>query len=246
MKTFLKIVMPLCFVYALTKDISSFFNPCKRDDATLADCMIRTAYEILPNLKKGIPELALAPLDPLLISNVSFSIGSESMTLDVKLRNLKVMDLGFFEVKNLTTKINEGIINFEFYLPQLRIVADYEIKGKLLVFAVAGIGPCALNGSGVSVTTVWRGKLYEKDGVKHTRYDKLDVEFHIKNVTINFENLFDDNEELTQAANKIFNENINILREELDSVIKTIIGDVLTDYVNKLYSQYSNDELFPL
>ncbi|XP_031345530.1 uncharacterized protein LOC116172454 [Photinus pyralis] len=246
MNTFLKIVIPLCFAHALTKDIPSFLRPCKRDDVTLGECMTRTAYEIVPKLKNGISELALDPLDPLLVSNVSFSTGGESMRLDVKLKNLKVMGLELFVVKNLTTKINEGIFNFAFYVPQLRIVADYEIEGKLLAFAVAGIGRCELNGSDVSATTLWWGKLYEKGGEKYIRFDKLDIEFDIKNVTVHFENLFGGNEELTLVANKMFNENINILKEELQPVIKNIINDVLTDYVNKLHSEYTMDQLFPL
>lgn len=60
-----------------------------------------------------------------------------------------------------------------------------------------------------------------------------------------FSDLFKGNEELTNNTNRIFNENSDLLYNDIKPVVGEGMSKLMTSVLNEVHKQYSIDDLYP-
>lgn len=97
----------------------------------------------------------------------------------------------------------------------------------------------------MKVTATLKGKRETIKGKEHANFDKIDIDLEIPKAVLYFDNLFENNEELTRATNQAINDNIKEILVELKPVVSKTVGDIVLSLVGSLFRRYSVDELFP-
>lgn len=96
------------------------------------------------------------------------------------------------------------------------------------------------------VTATLKGKRQITKGKEYVIFDKIDIELDILDgATLYFDNIFENNEELTRATNAAIKENIVEILAEFKPVIRKTVGDIVLSFLGSLFRRYSIDELFP-
>lgn len=97
----------------------------------------------------------------------------------------------------------------------------------------------------VEGTLSLNGKYFKKNDKDYLEWHQEAIDFSIEKVSLLFEKLFGDNDELTNQTNKLINENIDPIIGELKPVIQKVISDVVFSCINRVFTKYSVNELFP-
>lgn len=80
--------------------LASYIHVCKRSDPKVEQCVINSVEDIRPTLKKGIPELDVPAIEPLLIPEVGVP-GRDGGSAVAYGRNIKVHGASDFKVDSL-------------------------------------------------------------------------------------------------------------------------------------------------
>lgn len=99
--------------------------------------------------------------------------------------------------------------------------------------------------AGVNTIAEWYGSLKQRKGKDYIVFDKIDINATVKTGHINLENLFENNAALTEAANQAFNDNMDLLKEELYPMFNEVISTILKAFYNRVHDLFPVDDLFP-
>lgn len=160
LKTSLVLVLTLHFAIIKgdndikTNPLPSFVQSCQRDSASLNDCVQDSIETLIPMLSKGIPELFIPPLDPLLIPEVTLEENSGAVVFSSSYKNISVKGLSRFGISSVEVEPNIPEFKFKFYFPEIQIKANYSVTGKIMLMPLQGDGSVKANFSEfVSVQT---------------------------------------------------------------------------------------------
>lgn len=82
-------------------------------------------------------------------------------------------------------------------------------------------------------------------GKEYLVFDKIDLDLNLSNGHLYFADLFRGNPELTANTNRIINENIVDIINDLKPVINKTISDIVLLLIRQVFERFSVDELFP-
>ncbi|CAG9832095.1 unnamed protein product [Diabrotica balteata] len=204
-------------------------------------CILKNVELIRPRLPNGIPELLIPPMNPFKLPEATLKTSGFEVTFkDVEIFNLDKIDIKEFQCNTETLKIK---LSAEF--PVMAAKCKYKIKGKVLVLDLDSSGNFNGNFSSTSVTVEGTGKLVTKKGNQYLDFDDFTFDVYIGTAFIHFDKLLGDNEELTKNANKVINENIRALLDDLHPVAVSSIKGVLMGIAGQIFNRFSFEELFP-
>lgn len=89
------------------------------------------------------------------------------------------------------------------------------------------------------------GDRYFKKGKEYINIKTKKLDLSLGKPVFYFDNFFRDNRELNEQTNKIINENILDILEELRPVVDQTVSEFIFGIVTRLFNRYSMDELFP-
>lgn len=242
--------------------VASFIKPCSLKDPQLSDCIVREMENLRPYLPQGVPEMHIPKMEPLRIESAVLESGND---LKVNFINVDLYGLTAFKLISGQFDIKNDFVKVDLFFENLRSEGNYKVKGKLLFFDLNGAGK--VNGTlrkfcfllikylfsfpiflgNTKATAILKGKRQTIKGKEHIVFDKIDMEIHVMDdrAQLYFDNLFENNEELTRATNKAINDNMPEILAEMRPVIRKTVGDIVLSLVGSLFRRYSVDELFP-
>ncbi|XP_023022117.1 circadian clock-controlled protein daywake [Leptinotarsa decemlineata] len=226
---------------AYSKNLPSFVEVCHRPDAKIKDCLVRNIEKLRPMFLKGIPELQIPSLNPLIIPKASLEIGDR---FSADFNEIQIFFANEFVIEKLDFNVENFKLDLSILFPRLRILSNYNIKGKLLVLELDGSGSADGNYTNVRAHFKGEGVHYDKGGKDHIKLDKTSIDMEIGKPHLFFDRIFGDNEELNANTNKVINENIETLISELKPVISKIVQEFISGITNNLFEKYTFDELF--
>lgn len=91
-----------------------------------------------------------------------------------------------------------------------------------------------------------KGTPFPKNNKEYVRWEKEKIDIQIEKVNLLFEHLFGQNAELNDQTNRVINQNIDSIIDELSPVIQQVVSDFVFGLINRLFAKYSVNELFPL
>ncbi|XP_021181726.3 protein takeout [Helicoverpa armigera] len=203
---------------------------CEKKICDFADskCLTETSAPLFDEFVVGMP--GVPPSDPLHLD--SFEINQPSIKYTITDANLS----RFKNCAVKTVRINAKDMKYDYHIgcPHLTLQSGYEIKGK--------IGDKSVEGKGTSITDfydyhlLFDGDFSSRNGENGTVYLHLvnhNLQIQIKgNVKYDYKNLFDGDQEKSDAFLKFVNENWPIMDKTINQPVINAFMNIYIDNVN--------------
>lgn len=85
-----------------------------------------------------------------------------------------------------------------------------------------------------------------KNDTEYLKIDKTQLNIKSAQVKVYFDNLFNGQKALEEAANEVVNENIDIIKGDVFPVIEQSIGIIIQKMANQVLESAPYEEFFPL
>ncbi|KAF5274641.1 hypothetical protein FQA39_LY17157 [Lamprigera yunnana] len=192
----------------------STINRIVNGAGTAREKITRVLEEFRRYMQKGIPELGIPILEPLLIEKISINVGSKNIgQVDGQMENVEIRRLSEFTIDYANWDFKHQLaLNLTF--PQIDVTGFYVIDAKISkMVTVYGKGPFWLKLWGLSLGTVSKMKYnLMHDPPFYAESMKIDVK--LKKLNNKFSNLMND-----EKLGRLFNEVIrNVTPSALDVI----------------------------
>ncbi|XP_044739903.1 circadian clock-controlled protein daywake-like [Chrysoperla carnea] len=222
--------------------LPSSITPCKGTDPNLNECAKKEANKFLPVLVKGLPEFRVPVLDPLVIPEIK--VKSNGNQLNIFLKNANVTGLGTAFVEHFNFDLKGHKIHATLSIPHLNIQGDYKMNGRILVIPVRGKGPANMAISDTLFNVDVEYSVYKNEDVEYIKIDKFDISFEIGNAVMRFENLFNDDKELSENANNLINKEWRQVLKQITPEISETISEIGIQIADGVAQKISYAEMF--
>ncbi|KAB0792589.1 hypothetical protein PPYR_14548 [Photinus pyralis] len=241
MKTFL---MGLLVAYVAAVDLPPNFPICKRQDPKLGECVRAATVEVALMFLKGIPELKLGKALPLKIERMSVEEGYGIVQVVQHYRNVEINGIDLLTVQRADVTATDDSLNLTLtcYGSELRLEADYDVDGHVLILPVVGNGRCTITLINATVTLEMYGVV--EGGYLQIR--ALKITLQPKLVKLRYDNLFGGDPRMGEEINHILNENWSDLFHDVKHGYEEAIAQAIGQVVQALFKQVPYDKLLPL
>lgn len=127
---------------------------------------------------------------------------------------------------------------------KLTIEGDYRIAGRVLLLPINGEGKCKLDFHGWDSDWKLTAKATTKNNKDYMVVDKSKLEFKATKLTMNFENLFNGDKQLSETMNSFLNDNWSEILNELRPSLSDTISQILISLVSGTFSRIPYNEIF--
>nr|ANA78435.1 takeout-like protein [Helicoverpa armigera] len=228
----------------LFKEIPSYIQVCKRDPATINDCVKKSIEALRPQISTGIPELDVPSLDPFFIPEIK-ALTADNTPLRATGHNIKVTGAGSFVIKSLTVDLDTLKIKARVRFPKLHFEGQYKLDGQVLIVPLKGEGNLNADAVKCDAELVLHTQIVNKDGVDYVKFKKIDTDINIKDYRVKLDGLFNGDKNLGEAANQAINQNRGeILRATKPHLEKTVSTNLL-EAANNVVEGLTLDQLLP-
>ncbi|XP_021192580.2 circadian clock-controlled protein daywake [Helicoverpa armigera] len=231
----------LCFVllyvtYVNAGSLPSFIKPCSRSDPQLNQCVEKVISAAGAKFTEGIPELGIAPLDPVELGTVFV----DNPALKLTFTDTVVTGLKGFRVNTYKINPDKGKATLDF-TANVTLKAHYVMDGQVLILPIKGDGESRIKITNLNIVVKY--DFVERDG--HWNVPSYKDHYKMDRAQFKFTNLFGGNKELAQTTQRFTNENWEIIMSEIaPPAIKQIIKKCV-DQVNKFFGAIPAAELLP-
>ncbi|KAJ0183539.1 hypothetical protein K1T71_001515 [Dendrolimus kikuchii] len=208
-----------CFASVKAGKLPSFIKACSASDPNLSQCIERVIEKAGPTFANGIPDLGIAPLDPVQLGNIS----THNPALKIDFMDTVVTGLGGLTVNAYKMNLKKGKATFDF-TANVTLNANYDMAGQILILPIRGNGQAKIKINHINVVTHYTHR--RRSGF----YEKLKLSNNV----------------FSQMTQKFTNENWQIIMNEIaPPIIKQIIKSCV-DEVQKFFSAVPAEELITL
>ncbi|XP_049822910.1 protein takeout [Aethina tumida] len=236
----------LCMVQS-AKKLPSYFPQCSRDDPKLNQCLMKAAETVRPYLLKGVPELSIPSIEPFGIPEVTLEQGTDALNIKAVLHNTTIHGLGNYKFSKFEFDVEKYEFRAKAIVKPISLEGDYKVNGRILVAPIEGQGQftAAIESADVDFyQKVQRTK--NKKGIEFLTPTYTNTSIRVDKPKAHLTGLFGGNEELNSVTNRIINDNVDVLFEEIRPVIEKILTDVLNNILLQAFeTQIPFDDLYP-
>nr|XP_021192596.2 protein takeout [Helicoverpa armigera] len=224
----------VCVAVWLAECSGSFITPCREEDLP---CLKASAQEAVPILAAGIPSMGIATLDPMHVDRVK----TMQAGLLMDFRNTSVT--GLKHCKVLMLKRHGPLTNLDLKC-SVTMVGDYTLGGKLLIMPINGDGRYTIKIRDIVVKIQFHIGQKTRDGDQYWVVESWKHTSEVeKGVHFRFKNLFNGNQELSDAVHNFANSNWrDIFHEVAPPIVKAIVSKIVSEST-KLFDKVPIKEL---
>ncbi|KAF2900817.1 hypothetical protein ILUMI_05356 [Ignelater luminosus] len=163
-------------------------------------------------------------------------------------KNVKIHGISKGTVEKVIANIlpSNFKLDIDLILSSLKLEADYDFNGQILVIPIVGKGNCTVNLSNVKAKLVLTGKSFEKKGKTYIDIQKAVMSLKPEKVHFDFANLFNGDQRLGAEMNKLLNDNSEVVFEDVGSGYEASLAIVVQNMCNLIYHKVPFGDLFPL
>ncbi|CAH1111899.1 unnamed protein product [Psylliodes chrysocephalus] len=230
---------------ATVPKLPSYFKICHQSDANLAKCIKKSVEELRPLLVKGIPDLDIPSVEPLIIPEVIIDQGSGPVSLRSVYKDIKVYGPSKFTIKDIKVDLEKDKMRIKLWIPSLKVSCKYSIDGKILMMPIAGSGLSTANYSNIEATVILRAEQIKKGDNIYYNVKDFYVNFDIGDAKIHLDDLFNGDKDLGEAMNLFLNDNWRQIANEIKPVLEDNIAMIFKKFANKIFHKYPKNILIP-
>ncbi|XP_022919100.2 protein takeout-like [Onthophagus taurus] len=243
---FVVLVLIFGFIVNQTKsEIPSYIHVCKASDPEVSKCILNSVNLLKPQLKQGIPELDVPPLEPLRLDEIKLRRGPTTTRVSANITDITVLGASDFEILDLKADLIKNIFYFKVNLPYLYFRGNYDLDMQILLIKLTGNGPIKGNLSNYEFEAVMKGDRIEKEGKEYEHFDKMKIKIKMGETKLSLENLFSHDHLLGKISNDIVTENADLFLNEIRPNLEGSLAEKFTEIANKITLRFTYQELFP-
>ncbi|XP_063930774.1 uncharacterized protein LOC135142901 [Zophobas morio] len=225
---------------ALAVSPPAYIKACELRRPDFDKCALGQAKYAIPFLVKGDKERKIPNMTPLVVPLVE-------LIQDNKWR-MGVTNLSIYGFENITVmdvKMNKTNLKFTLDVDNLEASGRYEMNGRLIFLDLEGSGFCFVKFVKGSYTFDGTLTPYENNGKNYLRFGQPRVDYRVKRVHMQFENLLH-----KQFANtginpsKILDDNWDMVMEDIDVPFKEVISTIVLDIVSSIMDDIPEKNVF--
>lgn len=108
-----------------------FIEKCYRDDPELDECLKYSGNKLASYLHEGIPELDLVDVEPVIIDEISISLGDTEDAYRATFSNIEAFGVSNISVARVRSDIDTYQFQLTYELPFIRVRSDFQSTGVL-------------------------------------------------------------------------------------------------------------------
>lgn len=217
---------------------------CQHESSDYSSCLRLAIQESWMTFIKGIPELGLPVLDPMVVDMMENEYVAGDVQGRFVLRDVKTYGLAKANFLAVRPYRSDNVMNLEIDLeiPKIFIDGDYKAEGQVAHYKIGGKGYFNISMEGISVTWGLEGRITDDRWfIQH-----FHVYPEVQQMKVYFDDLFNGNEEMNKAAINFVNEYWPVLYKGMLPTVEKHWDYHLSDFVNRLiFSQISASKVFP-
>ncbi|KAM7349330.1 circadian clock-controlled protein daywake-like [Cochliomyia hominivorax] len=225
-----------------------FLQSCTIEDQ---ECHVKYVDKFFEMYGNGIEGLDMPSLDPMHLGDITIKgNNNENFNLELIMENVdlyKFPILKCLSIKGFSKDDTKPMkVVMKTLSPQLIIKAHCRIKGKLLLFTVAGETDIIIDVRNVTTTMVSKASPYTKDGKVYYKTDELRPKLDIGSLKTKFSNstLFNGEEVFMETFADTINNNWQVLRDEIEPHLNNAVAKVALEAVNKVMETMPYEKFF--
>ncbi|KAJ3650910.1 hypothetical protein Zmor_016985 [Zophobas morio] len=240
MRTVLTFV-PLLVLTSCVK-IPPNFHKCNRKSPDFKSCVLESAKKGVRELVRPYPELTLPRMDPFEISEVTIGGSDGPVNFQQKFTKCKFYGLVDLDLDDFEFNFEKKVVKMSGVFPEVRMMCDYEVKGKILVLQIDGIGNGTVILKNLKIMDVLPFEETKRMGRTFPKFKSSSITIDPELVVFDFLN--HDNRALSDNVNPIFNNNWKDIFDEVKGDYANVVDRVVLNVVNSFFSKVSFEEAF--
>ncbi|KAG5323115.1 TAKT protein, partial [Acromyrmex heyeri] len=181
---------------------------------------------IHPYLVKGIPELDLPPIEPLVIPELKMENGQGPVRVRAIFTNITTIGPGNYSINKVRVNISSYRFDMHLSLPKIDIHGSYDINGNVLLFPIQ---------SDVKAIVRIQGVEEVKNGISYMKISRLLIDFSLGRARLRINDHLNGNNVIGQAMNQFLNQNIKEIIDEMRPAASSSIAKYFKDFLNAIF-----------
>ncbi|XP_045467273.1 protein takeout-like [Harmonia axyridis] len=239
MKLFL--LLSTFLVSALTANMPARFKKCNYKDNV---CLKDSLQDALGKISKGVPELKVPSIDPLVVPELVVPAGSGIIKCVQHYKNLSLLGICSHKVANFTFDLEKGKLQLDATFEKISMEGIYQINGNVLVLPVEGNGLFSIRGEKGTTTLSMDFDTVSDKNEKHIKVKKISLILRPSHLTLQFDNLFNGNKMLGDNINKVLNDNWKDIFNELGPSYFEAFAQIIKNSSQIFFDAVPVSELF--
>ncbi|XP_077289407.1 uncharacterized protein LOC143913463 [Arctopsyche grandis] len=227
---------------------AEYLKLCNKNDPDLQRCIKKSVLFLKPYLSRGIPELKVPSIEPLMLREpliLNPSNGLRTVGLEINVKNISVYGCSDFDLRNLYVNFDKDTVNFDLKLKDLMINGLYNVDGRILLLPIKGNGKFVGNFSNSVGYVRMDSQIVKRDGHEYIQINAMKVKMEIGKGNLQLYNLFGGDRSLGAVINNVINENFDLLSKEFIPPLEKELSRLMLRLANNIVSQFTYKQLFP-
>lgn len=230
------------------KTLPSYIKPCsiKLSDKRMSECALKSAREAWPIVFYGDPEYNTPSLNPLHLDRLVVIDGKGPLGMRLITTDVKLYGLNSTIINSTTHVTNPPTDTYVITIPNLQILAKYNVTGRILLLPIVGQGNVEMVLKYVTVAYQFDWKLEKlEDGITYYLPQpgaRLDLD--VQGMTVHLDNLFNGDKALLELTNNFLNEEWREVFDSLQPSFAKAISEVITRILSGIFRQVPFKEAF--
>ncbi|XP_015604907.1 protein takeout [Cephus cinctus] len=222
-------------------EVPSYIHICGRKDPQLNDCIIKSVEALRGNLRNGIPELDVPPVEPMKFKKIALS---DTPNFRAIAQDVKLYGLSDFTVTSLKTDLNNKRIDLNVIFKDIKLNAEYDVSARIVV-PIAGTGPIEIVADGVAAKVTLKFQLVNHKGKTYMYFPSITIKLTIKDYISHFVPREGENSPLANGINAALSNGRQEIIETITPNLEKVISEQILEYANKICKHFTYEELFP-
>ncbi|XP_069682354.1 protein takeout [Periplaneta americana] len=218
-----------------------FIHPCHRSDPNVNRCLAEASNHLVWWFRKGIPELGITEVEPILIDEISIALGTGPDGYRATFTDIEAYGVSNMTVVGVRTDLDTLQFQLSFYIPKIVVRARYKSSGVLIMIKASGGGDYLGEYMGVKSKVYFRARPHNVKGRTFLQVEDMKMDFSARDIKSRIENLHNGNTVIQAALNLFINANAHELEAEMKPDIKRKMVQIIKNFVNNLFTRVPYD-----
>ncbi|GJQ81234.1 hypothetical protein Trydic_g20453 [Trypoxylus dichotomus] len=238
------VLLSLCDGLIEAVKLPSDIGRCKTKDPEFNDCLLKNIENAIRKFKDGAPQLGIPVFEPLKITEMVIGEGTGPVNVQQNFRNIELYGLTGSKILKEIGDPEHDKLYSESITPQLQLVGDYDINGRILVLPIRGKGKFNITLTNSELTHNLTMEKYTKKEKIFWKILDYVVTIKPEKMQYQFDNLFDGDERLGSEINKVINENWESIYNDVKGGYEKSFGLIFRGLAESLFSRVPYNEIF--
>ncbi|XP_069682373.1 protein takeout-like [Periplaneta americana] len=213
-----------------------YILPCNRSDPNINHCIRRGFNHLRPYIAKGIPELSVPAMEPLVIHRLAMENGNGAVRVRAAFNNMTIHGASNYTISWIKSDVSRYRIDMGLSLPRIEATGKYEVSGNILLFPVRSKGEFWAAFYDIAAVGKILGKeITLEDGKRYMRTDKLLVDFNLGKSRFRIKDYLNDGNVLGDAMNQFLNQNADEIIKEMKPAASQTIARYFREFLNAAF-----------